>query len=234
MRVSIHQPHYLLWLPYLSKIVHSDAFVLLDDVEFTRNGYQNRNRIKTAQGPLTLTVPVQQKLGQTIADTLVSQDGWRKKHWSSIQQAYRKAPYFARYEAELAEFFGQPWEGLADPLCAMTGWLIRILNLAIPISRSSRLEVASSSSQRLVDIVKAVGGSSYLSGAFALQAYLDPEVFQKAAMPLFLFDWKCPEYQQLHAPVGFVPNLAALDCLLNLGPEATVQLVRAGGSRREH
>ncbi|MFN8611077.1 MAG: WbqC family protein, partial [Vulcanimicrobiota bacterium] len=230
MRVSIHQPHYLAWLPYLGKIVRSDVFIILDDVEFTRNGYQNRNRIKTAQGALTLTVPVKQKLAQKIMDVAVAEDGWRKKHWASIQQAYRKAPFFKQFEAELQAFYDQPWSNLADPVSAMLEWLIKAVQHPARVVRSSSLGVTSSSTQRLVELVRAVDGTSYLSGAHALQAYLDPAIFEQNGMPLELFDWSCPTYPQAHG--DFVPNLAALDALFYVGPEATLELARRGGSIR--
>lgn len=232
MRVSIHQPHYLAWLPYLGKILQSDCFVLLDDVEFTRNGYQNRNRIKTAQGALVLTVPVKQKLAQKILEVEVPDNGWRKKHWASIQQAYRKAPFFERYQPGLEAFFAQPWPNLADPVCAMLEWLIQALGAQVRVVRSSALGITTMSTQRLVDIVRSLGGTSYLSGSHALQAYLDAEVFRASQMALELFDFQCPSYQQLHGE--FVANLAALDALFHLGPEATRELARQGGSIRLH
>ena len=230
MRVSIHQPHYLAWLPYLGKVVQSDVFIILDDVEFTRNGYQNRNRIKTGQGPLTLTVPVRHKLAQKITDVTVAEDGWRKKHWASIQQAYRKTRYFKRYEPELQTFYEAAWTDLAGPLSAMLEWLFRAVGHQVRVLRSSTLGVTSCSSQRLVELVRAVGGSGYLSGSHALQAYLDPSVFDQNGLSLELFDWTCPGYHQLHGE--FVPNLAALDALFNVGPEATLALARQGGQLR--
>jgi len=232
VRVSIHQPHYLAWLPYLGKIVQSDCFVLLDDVEFTRNGYQNRNRIKTAQGPLVLTAPVKQKLAQKIQDVEVHDNGWRKKHWASIQQAYRKAPFFGRYESEVQAFFAEPWPNLADPVCAMLEWLVKALGCDIRVVRSSSLGVDTSSSRRLVDIVRKLGGTSYLSGSHALQAYLDAEVFRADGLTLELFDFNCPPYPQLHGE--FIGNLASLDSLFNVGPEATRQLAQKGGNIRTH
>lgn len=230
MRVSIHQPHYLAWLPYLGKIMHSDCFVLLDDVEFTRNGYQNRNRIKTAQGPLTLTVPVKQKLAQKICEVEVPDGGWRKKHWASLQQAYARAPFFERYRRELADFFDAPWSDLAGPTCAMLEWLMAALGGGVRVVRSSSLGIETTSTQRLVDIVRNLGGTSYLSGSHALSAYLDAEVFRSNGLALELFDFNCPVYPQLHG--DFEGNLATLDALLMLGPEATRELVQRGGSVR--
>lgn len=232
MRVSIHQPHYLAWLPYFGKIMQSDGFVLLDDVEFTRNGYQNRNRVKTAQGPLVLTVPVKQKLAQKIQDVEVQDNGWRKKHWASIQQAYRKAPFFERYAGEVEAFFAEEWPNLNDPVCAMIEWLVKALDAPVRVVRSSSLGIATTSTQRLVDIVRAQGGTSYLSGSHALQAYLDPEIFRSNDLPLELFDFQCPTYPQMHGE--FVANLATLDALFCLGPQATRELALAGGTVRRY
>ena len=229
MLVSIHQPHYLPWLPYLGKIAHSDLLILLDDVEFTRNGWQNRNKIKTAQGPLVLTVPVTQQLNQRILEVAVPDNGWRKKHWASLRQSYARAAYF---DSDLEQFYAQPWPNLVEPTCAMISWLLDRCGLKMPVVRSSQLGVATRSTQRLVDLVRAVGGTGYLSGAFALQAYLDPTIFAEAGMPLSLFDWNCPVYPQLHG--DFAPNLASLDALFQLGPQATARLAREGGSVRHY
>lgn len=230
--VSIHQPHYLAWLPYLGKIARSDIFLLLDDVEFTRNGWQNRNKIKTSQGALTLTVPVRQKSTQWIQQVEVAEQSWRKKHWSSLVQAYRRAPYFETYAPQLEAFWAEPWSNFCDPCCRMIEWLIATLELPVRCIRSSSLSIESRSSLRLVQLVGAAGGSAYLSGSHALQAYLEPEVFRQQQMPLHLFDWTCPPYAQLHG--DFVPNLATLDALLNLGPSRTADLCRAGGTVRAY
>ncbi len=228
MLVTIHQPHYLPWLPYMGKVASSDVFILLDDVDFTRNGWQNRNKIKTAQGPLVLTVPVEQKLGQTIEHTRVSPGNWQRKHWSTIRQAYAAAPHFSRYAAELEGLFTRPWGGLCDPVCEMITWLMGQLGMSQRVVRSSQLGITTSSTRRLVDLVKAVGGTGYLSGSFALSAYLEPELFPAEGLELRLYDWKCPEYAQIHPKQGFVPNLATLDALFSVGPEATLKLLLEG------
>lgn len=231
MLVSIHQPHYLPWLPYLAKILASDLFIVLDDVMFTRNGWQNRNRIYAAQGPQLLSVPVKQKLGQLLHATEVLEDGWRRKHLASLQQAYSKAPQWATLGPELTRFYADPWPDLATPLCAMLEWHLEKLGCSIPMVRSSELGVSTQSTQRLVDLVRKVGGSAYLSGSFALEAYLDPEVFAREEMPLWLFDWECPEYSQGPRPT-FVPNLATLDALLWEGGAACRSLLQKGAKTR--
>ena len=102
MKVSIHQPQYLPWPPYFKKIDEADLFIILDSVDFQKNGLQNRNQIKTSQGAHWLTVPVEQHLGQKISEVRIQNSpNWRKKHWQAIQQNYSKAPFYSTYIEEL-------------------------------------------------------------------------------------------------------------------------------------
>src|SRR5438034_6667396 len=94
MLVSIHQPHYLPWLRYFDKIARSDLFMVLDDVQYEKNGFQNRNKIKTAQGWTYLTVPVQKPTQRSIREIEIDkQSGWCEKHQRALEMSYRKAPY---------------------------------------------------------------------------------------------------------------------------------------------
>ena len=106
MKISIHQPQYIPWLPYFLKIANSDCFIFLDSVDFQKNGIQNRNKIKTAQGEQWLTVPVKQHLGQKIYDTAIDDSkNWKKKHWQTIKQCYSKAPLFSLYRCSSVRLF---------------------------------------------------------------------------------------------------------------------------------
>ena len=97
MLVAIHQPHYLPWLRYFEKIARSDLFIVLDDVQYTKNGFQNRGKIKTAQGWIYLTVPVQKPLQRSIREIEIDpRSGWRDKHRRALEMSYGKAPFFAR------------------------------------------------------------------------------------------------------------------------------------------
>ncbi len=97
MRVGIHQLHYLPWLRYFEKIQSCDVFVVLDDIQFNKNGWQNRNRVKTSSGAVLLTVPVQMKFAQRLGEVRIDErTPWRKKHWKTIEQSYGRAPFFFR------------------------------------------------------------------------------------------------------------------------------------------
>src|ERR1043165_8343024 len=106
MLASIHQPHYLPWLRYFEKIARSDVFIVLDDVQYEKNGFQNRNRIKTAQGWTYLTVPVKKPTLRPICQIEVdNQTHWWEKHLRALEMCYRRAPYFERYWPELSAVY---------------------------------------------------------------------------------------------------------------------------------
>ena len=99
MILAIHQLHYLPWLRYFHKIASADVFVVLDNIQFNKNGWQNRNKIKTDQGSLILTVPVIQKMAQLLSEVEIdNKQPWRRKHWGAICSHYRKAPFFKEHE----------------------------------------------------------------------------------------------------------------------------------------
>src|SRR5436190_10333101 len=98
MLIAIHQPHYLPWLRYFEKIARSDIFIVLDDVQYEKNGFQNRNKIKTGQGWMYLTVPVRKPTQRPLVEIEIDNGiGWREKHRRALEMNYCKAPYFERY-----------------------------------------------------------------------------------------------------------------------------------------
>lgn len=222
MKVSIHQPQYWPWVPYLDKIAASDAFVVLDSVDFQKNGLQNRNQIKNAAGALWLTVPVRQKLGQRLVDVEIDGSAWKRKHWATIEQNYRRAPHFARYEPELKALYDAPWERLVDlnlrVLELLRGWL----GIGTKILRSSEMKATGSASELVLALCREAGATTYLSGTGA-KAYLDEAAFKAAGIDV-VWQASAPArtYQQQHPAAGFVPGLSALDALLNCGPDGVL------------
>lgn len=224
---AIHQPHYLPWLRYFAKAAACDVFVLLDDVQFTKNGWQNRNKVKTATGWTFLTVPVIHKAGQLICEVKIdNRRKWAAKHARTIEMNYSKAPFFAEYWPRLASVYEREWQWLADLAGAQFQLLAECLGLEVDVRVSSDLETASAETARLVEICQAVGAGAYLSGSFAVEAYLQPEAFARAGLDLALADWQAPEYSQLYPQAGFIADLCVLDLLFNEGP-ASLEILRA-------
>lgn len=228
--VSIHQPHYLPWLRYFEKIARSDVFIVLDDVQYEKNGYQNRNRIKTAQGPVVLTVPVCRPTQVPIRDIEIdNRTDWRRAHRRSLEMSYAKAPYFARYWPELEAIYAAEWDRLGALNRALLLLFVRQLEIPTRIHFSSELPTESRSTQRLVELCRAVQGDVYLSGAYAVHAYLQPEILEQAGIRLAFQEWSAPTYSQCYGRAGFAPDLALVDLLFNEGPRSREILLCAGG-----
>ena len=231
MKVAIHQPHYLPWLGYFAKWAAADVFVLLDTVQYEKNGFQNRNRIKTHAGARWVTVPVRARLGMTIRDVPVDAgQPWARRHLAAIEQAYAASPYLGKYRSALTSFYDHPWTHLGSLAAANAEWFARALGIATPVRLASDLGVTvTDPTDRLVELCRAVGGTTYLAGRDAA-AYMDLGRMTAAGMTLLQQRYEHPEYTQAHGP--FVPFLSVLDLLLMHGDEA-LAIVRSGDAWTE-
>lgn len=219
MLVGIHQLHYLPWLRYFDKIYRSDVFVVLDDIQFNKNGWQNRNKVKGANGAVLLTVPVYAKAEQRLDEVRIHNDApWRKKHWGTIEQSYRKARYFDLYRDFLRDTYERSWERLNDLNRHMLEFYIEAFGIDTRVMYSSELNVPGAATERLLNLIAAVDGTAYYCGAYALDAYLNEGLLDEAGIELELQDWHSSEYPQLHGE--FVGDLSVLDLLMNCGPES--------------
>ena len=226
MKVAIHQPQYLPWLGYLAQWAAADVFVFLDTVQYEKNGWQNRNRIKTAAGPRWLTVPVHARLGAPIA--AVEIDGaqpWRQRHLRAIENAYARAPLLARHHEALRRLYASEWPRLAPVAVATAEWLARTAGIATPARLASTLDVDTTDpTGRLIALCRAVGADVYLAGRDGAR-YMDREAFERAGIRVLFQDYKHPEYAQLHGE--FAPFLSGLDLLLTHGDDA-LAILRSG------
>jgi WbqC-like protein family len=226
--VAIHQPEHMPWLGFFEKMLRADLFVLLDDVQFSKGDFQNRNRVKGRGGAQWLTVPVAQKFPQRINEVEVAGDGWRAKHWKTLRSCYARAAHFETHAAAFEEFYRQPWPKLSELNVAAIRLLASALGLETKFVFSSALDAAGRKSELVLDICKAVGASAYYSGR-AGSTYLDAESFRRAGTEIVVQQFEHPTYEQLFMKEqGFVPNLSALDLLFNRGAEGLELLKSAG------
>ena len=228
MKIAIHQPQYLPWLGYLAKWAAADAFVFLDTVQYEKNGWQNRNRIKTAAGARWLTVPVHAKLGTPIAAVDVDAgQPWRARHLRAIEDAYARAPHLARHREGLRALYAADWPRLAPVAAATAEWLARAAGIRTPAHLASALSVdADEPTERLIALCRALGADTYLAGRDGAR-YMDRQAFARAGITVLFQDYKHPEYAQLHGE--FVPFLSGLDLLLIHGDDA-LAILRSGDS----
>jgi hypothetical protein len=234
MIVGIHQPHYLPWLRYVHKMATCDVFVLLDDVQFAKNGWQNRNRIKGPGGPVLLTVPLRDPAFKPITEVEVhSEPPWREKHWKSLLLHYGKAPFFKKYAGVFEATFATPWSRLVDLNIHLLEGLSRAFGIRTQVVRSSRVGLPGRGTERLVSLCRSLGATHYLTGAFAAGHHLDTLAFQEAGIEVHVQTWACPEYRQQFPAKGFLPELSAIDLLFNEGPDSLGLLTAGRPQMRE-
>ena len=228
MKIAIHQPQYFPWPPYVHKVMSADIFVYLDTVQFSKNGVQNRNQIKTVQGAQWLTVPVKHELGRSIRETEIADPKFTSKHWKTLQANYARTIGFQLWKDELHDLFDREWQTLSDVAIASTEWMIEKLGISNKRLRASEISgVQGQASALVASICEALKGDQYLTGTGAL-AYLEPNDFKRIGCDVKVQRWTAFSYSQTHTETGFVPDLSTLDLLLN-DPDSAAKLISGAG-----
>jgi hypothetical protein len=218
LTATIMQPTYLSWIGYFDLIDQSDTFVFLDSVQFDRRSWQQRNRVKSRDRVLWLTVPVHSKgrRDQRICDVEIDRSAkFEQKQLSTIRQCYAQAEYFDTYFNDLSTILEGGHEKLVDLNVNLIEWFCQKLGLDATFVRSSNLEAGGDKADLLVNICQEVGADRYLSPPGS-QAYLDAQnPFPAKGIDLVYQDYPHPVYRQLFGE--FVPYLSVLDLLMNEG-----------------
>ncbi|NTV11159.1 MAG: WbqC family protein [Zoogloea sp.] len=219
----ISQPTFLPWLGWFDLADQADVMVILDDVAFSKQSWQQRNRIRTRNGLEFLSVPVKTagRLGQLIADCELADMPFADKMLRSLQGNYARAPYFSDAFDELAATLksAAATGRLVELNCALIAWMSARLGLATPMLRASTLTTGGQRGEHVAAICESVGADRYLSPAGA-EEYLveDKAAFDRRGISVWLHVYEHPEYPQRFAP--FVPYASALDLIFNAGPAA--------------
>jgi len=224
MIVSVHQPQYLPWLGYFDKIDRADVFVLLDDVQFKKNEWQNRNRIKTSQGWQWLTVPVTYRHLQRINEVEINnRDKWKHRQKQALSSNYRKAPYWSNLEGFFDEIFSSEWTTISVLNIFVVKRLAALLGIETPLFVSSEIgPFPEDPDERLIAITKHFGAGTYLAGSGG-RSYMDLEKYELQDIHVLFQDFKHPEYRQLFG--AFEPFMSVVDLIFNHGHES-LQIIR--------
>lgn len=217
MIISIHQPEHLPWLGFFNKLASSDIFILLDNVPFRKNYFQNRNRIRTKEGWIWLTVPIltKDKFGQKINEVMIDNSlNWQRKHLLSIEQNYGRALYFDEYKDFFLQLYNRDWQRLVELNTELIRCLSSSLGIKTRIIEASSLNISGSSTDLLLAICKEVGAKIYISGRFG-RDYLDESKFAQEGIKIVYQEFHHPEYKQVFET--FIPDMSALDLLFNYG-----------------
>ena len=221
-KVAIVQSSYIPWKGYFDIINSVEEFILLDSVQYTKRDWRSRNRVKGPNGLQWLSVPVavKGKYSQAIDEVQVLDQSWRRKHWNTLAHCYGKAPYFKQYAPAFKALY---LEGVEPSLSRINQGFIQLINemlgIGTVISRDRDYQLYEGSTQRLVELCRQAGGSTYLSGPSA-GSYLDALCFEQAGIELAWVDYSdYPEYHQPFPP--FEHGVSIVDLLFNEGPDAS-------------
>jgi hypothetical protein len=219
-RVAVLQSNYIPWKGYFDLIRRVDTFVFYDDVQYTKNDWRNRNRIKTAQGLQWLTIPVGTDLNRRICDVTIPDPRWQKKHLASIRQSYAKSACLEECTRLLEILYlEQEWQSLSE----LNQFSIRHisrewLGLTAEFRASSEFELNGDRNVRLLQLLINLNAKTYFSGPSA-KSYLNELEFQRHGIKIEFINYaEYPSYQQLHPP--FVHEVSIIDTLLSLGQRA--------------
>lgn len=217
--LAVLQSNYIPWKGYFDIIHDVDTFVFYDDLQYTKNDWRNRNKIKVANGLQWLTIPVGTDKNRLICEVELVDSGWQKKHWETIRQQYGRCPHFTRYRPFFeAIYLGNIWRNLSD----LNQHLIRgisteLLGIDTVFQDSRQFKLSGQKLERLLDLIGQTGASDYISGP-AAREYIDEQRFAELEVDLI---WKSyagyPAYRQLHPP--FEHGVSILDLLFNEGPD---------------
>ena len=220
MIASIHQPAYIPWLGYFDKMAKSDVHIFLDDAKYSKNNLFNRNKIKTPRGEAWLTIPVKYKSDLSIYQTEIDNStGWASSHSKTLKMNYSRAQFFDYFQALLPRFYSNCFKEckyLSDFTIEMNKAISWWLDIETKFVKSSDLKVKGVKNEKLINLCKAVGADTYLSGQGA-KAYMDEELFLANNIKVHYQEFHHPVYKQLWG--NFIPNLSIIDFLFNCGAE---------------
>ena len=218
-RICIHQPDFVPWLGFFHRLLLCDTYVVLDDVQFLRRGWHHRDKIKTRQGEAWLSLSIaRDDYHQLISQIELSPGlGWIDDHLNLLKENYQFAPCFNKFFPSIEKIYRSGFRKMMEFNMTFLRFFFELFGVRAEIIFSSKLNVPGKSSEKLLNLVNAVGGTRYLSGTGA-KAYLDESIFQKAGIPVQWQVFQHPVYPQLHG--DFIPGLSCLDILFNCGAES--------------
>ena len=226
--VVIHQPDFLSYIGFFHRLLHSDLYVVLDDVQFvkgTSQSWMNRDKIKTQNGEKWLTINVKKaprgtNINEIVLNTTLN---WKKQNLDLLKQNYKKAKYFDEIFPFVEKLYDNNYEKLSDFNMSSIFMLMKLFDIKIDIEYSSNLNTTKTKSERLVEILTQVEATHYLSGIGAKDYHID-KPFGDAHIEVIWQNFKHPVYPQLHGE--FIPYLSSIDMLFNCGIEESRKILR--------
>ncbi|MDP4093174.1 MAG: WbqC family protein [Bacillota bacterium] len=233
MILTAHQPVYLPWLGLFHKIILSDSFCFFDDVQYQVRDWNNRNKIKTANGEVMLTVPVltQDYRSKKIREIEINNTvDWSKKHWKSIYLSYKKAPFFSKYADFFEDMYNRQWIYLTDLCEYMLKFFLQELDINVKYYKASDIIFDGAKSELVLDMCKKLNADLYIFGALG-KDYADQKEFNDKGIKLYFQDYKHPEYPQLWG--SFISHMSVIDLIFNVGALRAKEIIMEGNITRQ-
>ena len=227
--ITIHQPETYPWLGFFNKMMLADEYIILDNVQYRKNYFQNRNQFLTKQGAIYLSVPIDTKSNKIIKDIKIRyNEKWQLKHLNTIKQSYSKSKYFDKHIGFFEELYSTNFELLVDFNMHIIKYLRSVLGINVPIVRASTLEVTGSSTELLLNICKKEKATTYISGRDG-RNYMDTTLFEKENIKIVYHDFTHPKYEQFNSK-EFVPYMNTFDLLFNYTAKEAKEIIKLGGT----
>lgn len=218
-KVAILQSNYIPWKGYFDIINMVDLFVFYDDLQYTKQDWRNRNKIKSPQGPVWISIPCGSDIKRLICDVKPLEHRWQQQHWDKMVKYYNQAPYFKKYSEFFEDFYlNHTWENLSE----LNQYLIKkiskeLLDISTTFDDSRGYNLSNSKAERLIELLKKTEATNYLSGP-AAKNYLNESHLEPLGIELEWMDYSnYPVYDQLYAP--FEHGVSIVDLLFNVGPD---------------
>ena len=227
MIVTIHQPEHLPWIGYFNKIDKADLLVHLDNVQFEKNNFQNRNRIYLNNQVAWLTVPVILKnhIKGDISQVLIDNNrDWRKKYLNSIYHAYCRYPYFSKYYGDIVKIIEKKEDYIMNLNIQLLEYFFQILGIQTRTVRASNVIEHYGGKENLLNLCTKLKADCYLSGSFG-RNYLETEKFERNGIEVLFNDYTHPTYKQ-YKTTEFKSHLSILDLLFNYGADEAIAIIR--------
>ena len=220
-KIAILQSNYIPWKGYFDIMGSVDEFIIYDEMQYTKNDWRNRNKIKTTNGLIWLTIPVKiEKLNQKINETKIADNKWYIKHKNSLQTNYGKATKFKECKDFIFNIYEQAsrLDYISEINYTFLNEINKFLKISTKISFSTDYNIGEGKTERLINICKQSNSNIYLSGPSA-KNYIDEALFTKNNINLEWFDYiGYKEYEQLYPP--FEHSVSILDLIFNMGEDA--------------
>ena len=226
MILTAHQPAYLPWLGLFEKIEKADCFIIMDDVQFEKNSFINRNKIKSPNGEILLTVPLLLKghIHKTITCMKINNTiNWRKKHWMSLYFNYKKTPYFSIFADFFEDMYHKEWSDLSDLLDHQLRFFLDVLKIQTRVLYLKDLRLESKKQELIIDMCNITHSNKFIFGALGGK-YMEAKLFEKNNIIPECQNYKHPVYSQM-GNNGFISHLSVVDLLFNEGPEKSLEII---------